>query len=296
MSTAEILPVRPARDFDEAASRFGELAALDGPEIAATGRSRFFGHGRRTPLAVVLLHGFTNAPEQWVQFAERLHGRGHSVVVPRLPGHGRADRDAAPAARVSAGAYLATTSRAVDIARGCGERVAVAGLSLGGALAVRIGQDRGDVSRVVGIVPLFGVFNLGAVPNSILAAALAALPNATVPWDPRGDPRSTPPHAYPRFPTRGLAVAIRLGLGVYHSASRLVPAARTSLLLNAREPAVSNRLSQAVAARLTAARAGAADLVVLEDLPANHDIIDPTNPQQRIAEVYPRVEELVESR
>lgn len=280
----------------EAAARFDELAALDGPKIAATGRSRFFAHGRRTPLAVVLLHGFTNAPEQWAQFAERLHGRGHSVVVPRLPGHGHADRDAAPIARVSAEAYLQRTSRAVDVALGCGERVVVAGLSLGGTLAVRIGQDRDEVSRIVAIVPLFGVFNLGAPPNSMLAAALSALPNASVPWDPRGDPQSTPPHAYPRFPTRGLAVALGLGLGVYRSASRRVPAARTTLLLNAREPAVSNRLSHAVAGRFVAARAAAADIVVLEDLPANHDIIDPTNPRQRIAEVYPRVEELVESR
>jgi len=296
LSTAEAAEIRPARDFAEAAARFDELAALDGPEIAATGRSRFFAHGRRTPLAVVLLHGFTNAPEQWARFAGGLHGRGHSVVVPRLPGHGRADRDAAPIAGVSAEAYLQLTSRAVDIAYGCGERVVVAGLSLGGTLAVRIGQDRADVSRIVAIVPLFGVFNLGAPPNSMLAGVLSALPSATVPWDPRGDPGSTPPHAYPRFPTRGLAVALRLGLGVYRTAARRVPAARTTMLLNAREPAVSNRLSKAVAARFVAGRAAAADLVVLEDLPANHDIIDPTNPQQRIAEVYPRVEELIESR
>jgi alpha-beta hydrolase superfamily lysophospholipase len=295
LSTAEALPGRPAGDFGEAAAAFAELAALDGAEIAPSGRSRFLAHGSRTPLSVVLLHGFTNAPEQWAQFAARLHERGHSVVVPRLPGHGRADRDAAAVAGVSPAAYLQTTNRAIDIARGCGERVAVAGLSLGGTLAVRAGQDRGDLSRIVAIVPLFGVFNLGAWPNSMLASVLGALPSATLPWDPRGDPRSTPPHAYARFPTRGLAVALRLGLGVYDSAARRVPAARTTMLLNAREPAVSNPLSEAVAARFAAARAGAADVVVLADLPANHDIIDPTNPQQRTAEVYPRVEELIES-
>jgi carboxylesterase len=295
LSTAEAVPSRPARDFEEASARFAELAALDGPDIAETGRSRFFQHGRRTPLAVVLLHGFTNAPEQWAQFARRLHGRGHSVVVPRLPGHGRTDRDAAAVARVSADAYVATTSVAADIAYGCGERVVVVGLSLGGTLAVRIAQDRHDVARVVAIVPLFGVFNFGALPNRILATALGAWPNTSVPWDPRGNSGSTPPHAYPRFPTRGLAVAMRLGLSVYRSAPRRVPAGRTTMLLNAREPAVSNPLSDAVAARFAAARAGAADVVVLEDLPENHDIIDPTNPQQRVAEVYPRIEELIEN-
>lgn len=296
MSTPEPAPsAQPARDFDEASARFAALAARDGPDIAPTGRSRFFEHGRRTPLAVVLLHGFTNAPEQWVQFAARLHGRGHSVVIPRLPGHGRSDRDATPVARVSAAAYLSIASEAADIALGCGERVVVAGLSLGGTLAVRIAQDRHDIARVVAIVPLFGVFNLGALFNSVLATALGAWPNTSVPWDPSGNPRSTPPHAYPKFPTRGLAVAMRLGLGVYRSAPRRVPAARTTMLLNAREPAVSNPLSDAVASRFTAARAGAADVVVLEDLPENHDIIDPTNPHERVAEVYPRVEQLIEN-
>jgi hypothetical protein len=33
---------------------------------------------------------------------------------------------------------------------------------------------------------------------------------------------------------------------------------------------------------------------VLRDLPKNHDIIDPTNENQRIAEVYPIIRRLLE--
>jgi hypothetical protein len=34
---------------------------------------------------------------------------------------------------------------------------------------------------------------------------------------------------------------------------------------------------------------------VLDDLPANHDIIDPTNPEERTAIVYPHVRSLIEN-
>jgi carboxylesterase len=242
----------------------------------------------------VLFHGFTNAPEQWAEFAADLYARGHTVVVPRLPGHGYADRRGEALARVTAADYLATASAAADIAAGCGERVAFAGLSLGGALALRLAQTRSESARVVPIVPLFGVFEFGPRASGTLAAILSVAPNVSVPWDPSGNPRSTPPHAYPRFPTRGLAVAMRLGLDAYRDAARLVPAGHTTFLLNAHEPAISNPLARAVARRLNAGRSGAADTVVLEDLPKNHDIIDPTNPNERIAEVYPRVRALVE--
>lgn len=294
MSTAEPGGARPARGFAEASERFAALAALDGPDIAATGRSRFYAHGERTGLAVVLLHGFTNAPQQWAQFAERLHARGHTVVVPRLPGHGHADRASEAIARVPAAAYLATANAAFDIACGCGERVTVAGISLGGTLSVRLAQARSEPARVVAVAPLFGLPKLGIPLNSVLARALGFFPNAFVPWDP-ADPRSTPPHAYPRFPTRGLAVVLRLGLEAYASAALRVPAGRTTMVLNAHDPAVSNSLSAALAARFAAARQGAADVVELEGLPKNHDIVDPTNPEERVADVYPRLQELVES-
>jgi hypothetical protein len=43
-----------------------------------------------------------------------------------------------------------------------------------------------------------------------------------------------------------------------------------------------------------AAGGGIVRLTVLDTLPANHDIIDPNNPEQRIDIVYPHVRALIE--
>lgn len=285
---------RPARDHAEAALRFAALAELDGPRIIPEGRSRFYTTGARTPLAVVLLHGLTNVPEQWAPFAGDLHARGHNVIVPRFPGHGDVDRRGTVLAAVTAADFLRTASEAADIAAGAGERVAVAGLSIGGAMAAWLAQRRTDVRRCVSIVPLFGVAHLGERANAGLAAMLLALPDFILPWDPHGTAHETPPYAYPDFPTRALAQCISIGLDVYRNAPAMQPAGTTAFLLNANEPACNNDLAFRVAARFGSRGAGACETIVMEGLPHNHDVIDPTNPNARVDVVYPRVRALIE--
>jgi alpha-beta hydrolase superfamily lysophospholipase len=259
------------------------------------GYSRFYTHGRRTPLGVVLLHGFTNVPEQWSLFASQLHARGHSVVVPRLPGHGNADRRTPSIANVRAAQLLATANEAVDIARGASERVAVAGLSIGGSMSAWLALHRADVSRAVPIVPLFGIARLGARANAALARALLLLPNAFLPWDPGAiDMREIPTYGYPRFSTHVLARCMQLGLQVYDAAAARAPAGRVTMLVNPREPACNNALAVEIARRFARERPGSGDVVELAGLPANHDIIDPTNPHAAVGLVYPRLLELLE--
>jgi pimeloyl-ACP methyl ester carboxylesterase len=286
--------VRPARDFADARARFDELAALDGPNVIPEGRSRFYAHGERTRLAIVLLHGLTNAPEQWARFSVEAHARGHTLIVPRLPGHGDVDRHGTALGAVTARDFLRTASAAVDIAAGAGDRVVVAGLSIGGAMAAWLAQRRTDISRCVPIVPLFGVARLNAAANDALSSALLALPDFFLPWDPHGSAHESPPYAYPDFPTRALAECVRIGLDVHRSAARRIPSGSTAFLLNANEPACNNALTFDVAARFGRSRAGACDTLVMEGLPINHDVIDPTNPNARIDVVYPRVLGLLE--
>ncbi|MBD5633139.1 MAG: alpha/beta fold hydrolase [Candidatus Eremiobacteraeota bacterium] len=285
---------RPARDYADACARFAALAALDGPRIIPEGRSRFYSRGSRSPLAVVLLHGLTNVPEQWARFAEELHERGHTVVIPRFPGHGDVDRRGTALGAVVADDFLRTASEATDIAAGAGERVVVAGLSIGGAIAAWLAQRRTDIARCVPIVPLFGIARLNASANACLVALLRKLPDYFIPWDPHGSAHESPPYAYPNFPTHALAECVRIGLDVHRSAKDRPPGGTTAMLLNAREPACNNALAFDVAANFGRAAAGACDALILEGLPLNHDVIDPTNPNARIDVIYPRVRALIE--
>lgn len=268
----------------------------EGERISVPARSRFLTHGARAGLAVVLLHGFTTSPEQWARFAAELYERGANVVIPRFPGHGYRDRRTRAIAAVSADALIACAAEAVDIARGAGERVIVAGLSLGATVAVALALERDDIARTVGIVPLFGLRHLGRRANAVLAALLEALPNAFLPWDPTGGAGQIPAYGYPRFPTRLLAHCLRLAETVQRrAAAGDVPSGELPLLLNAHEPACNNMLSTALAMRWNALRPAASTVTVLNDLPANHDIIDPTNANARIDLVYPCLRDIIEA-
>jgi len=285
----------PARDHADAVARFRALRRREGDRISVPGRSRFFTHGERVPLVVVLLHGFTTSPEQWVRFAAELYERGANVVIPRFPGHGYLDRRTHAIASVSADALLVCASDAVDIARGAGERVVVAGLSLGGSVAIAVALKRGDIARTVGIVPLFGLKHLGRQANAAVTRLFDILPNAFLPWDPTGGAGQVPAYGYARFPTKLLAESLRIGETVARRADDgAVPAADVSLLLNENEPACNNVLSSALAARWNTLRRDACSVTTLSDLPANHDIIDPTNANARINLVYPCLHDLIQ--
>lgn len=289
MSIGSRIVPHPAADFAAARELFSQLAGRDDGSISGAGRSRFLDHGARRAVAIVLIHGLTNAPEQWLPFAKELHARGHSVVIPRLPGHGKSDRMTTALAGVTGDAYLATTNDAIDIACGAGERVVVAGLSIGGAFAAWHALERGDLARALAIVPLFGIRRLPIAVDRMIAAGFGLLPNAFVPWDPRGDGSQIPAYGYPRFATRSLAATLAIGLAVERASRRASPRGEVVMLLNAAEPACENGIARAIADRFARGRLGSSRLVTWSDLPPIHDIVDPTNPHGRTEIVYPRL-------
>ena len=82
------------------------------------------------PIAVVLLHGLSNAPPQYDRLATQLAARGHAVLVPRLPYHGYRDRLTDALADLRAVDMEQTALEALTIAALCGERVVVLGVSV----------------------------------------------------------------------------------------------------------------------------------------------------------------------
>jgi pimeloyl-ACP methyl ester carboxylesterase len=153
------LRLAPASPLDfaaatEAAASITAAEAAD-PEVRPHSRSRLLSHGTRTARAVLLLHGYTMAPEQYDELAELFFARGYNVWIPRAPHHGTVDRRAHH--RIEAGELTAYAQQAVTVAAGLGDEVGVVGISGGAVLATWLAQVRGDVvRRLLVLSPFFG--------------------------------------------------------------------------------------------------------------------------------------------
>lgn len=133
--------------------------------------------------AALLLHGFGDTPQTVERLAAALHARGWTVRAPLLPGHGRT-LDAFHASRGAE--WTATARRAFEELRARHERVAIVGLSMGGALATTLAASVGD--RAVALV-LLAPF-LRVAPSGRLLTALWPLWSLWRAWVP-GDAASS---------------------------------------------------------------------------------------------------------
>lgn len=284
----------PARDYDEALVRFAAMQALDGPEINPVCRSTLLTHDERTDDVIVLVHGITNCPRQFVQLAPLFFERGFNVVVPRIPWNGYADQSGVAMEHLMAQELRAFGDEIVDIARGLGERVTVLGLSGGGVVAAWIAQCRADVEKAVVIAPCIGIvadtplgYTGNVATNRFATALMHVLPNMmTQTFRPM---KGGPPHNYQGFATRGLGQTTGLGLAVYNTARMQPPAAKTiAMITNDRDVAVNNVLARDLARRWQALAPGrVTSYVFREGSMLDHDIIDPTQKNQRVDYVYP---------
>jgi carboxylesterase len=102
-----------------------------------------------TQTGVLLCHGFTGSPHSVRGWAEYLAEAGLSVSVPRLPGHGTTWQEMN---RTRSEDWFAEADRAFEELRGKCDEMFLMGLSMGGCLALRIAELRGDAVRGVVVV------------------------------------------------------------------------------------------------------------------------------------------------
>jgi carboxylesterase len=98
--------------------------------------------GGRT--GVLFCHGFTGSPQALRPWAEYLAAAGLSVSLPRLPGHGTTWQEMA---RTRWEDWYAEVDRAFDELQAHCDEMFVMGLSMGGCLALRLAELRGDAVR-----------------------------------------------------------------------------------------------------------------------------------------------------
>ncbi len=162
------------------------MPALEGagPWSAAGGRS-----------GVLVLHGFTSTPQSVTPLGQAFAAAGHTVEAPLLPGHGTSvDHMAGTGWDDWAAAALA----AHDSLSGRCDHLAVAGLSLGGALAALVAAERpsvaalvvvnpaveapaAEVRKAVGVMAESGTTTVPAIANDIADPAGDELAYDTVP-------------------------------------------------------------------------------------------------------------------
>ena len=98
----------------------------------------------------LVLHGFTGNPGSMRGVAEALAAAGYHVEMPLLPGHGTVVDEMVPT-RWADWAGAAEAAYATLAART--QKVIVVGLSMGGALTLRLGADHAEIAGLVCINP-----------------------------------------------------------------------------------------------------------------------------------------------
>jgi len=119
---------------------------MRGAQVAILPGAEPFSHDG-SDVGVLLVHGFTSTPQSLRPWAEHLAEAGYTVRLPRLPGHGTTWQEMN---RTEWSDWYATVDATFrELLARC-RTVVVAGLSMGGALALQLAQNHGP--RVAGLV------------------------------------------------------------------------------------------------------------------------------------------------
>jgi carboxylesterase len=226
------------------------------------------------------------------ELAERLHRRGANVLVLRAPGHGLRGT-VSNIADVDAEDFRDYADVAIDIGSGLGDQMTVLGLSLGGVLTAWSAQNRPEVDRAVLVAPALAIGGMPRFASTGFMNLFGRLPNIVVPSGGTSVPTEYP-SAIATYPT---AQMLRLGKYVLEHDEDEAPIRRSlALVLNDNDETISNPKAEELrdAWRSAGARVALVRLPKSLDLP--HDVIDPAEPDQDIAVVYPQLVALAEGR
>lgn len=282
-------------DYTEALHIAAGIKDLDGPNVNPLCHTRLYSQGHRVERSLVLLHGFTNCPQQMDSLGKLFYQRGWNVFIPRYPRHGYTDRLNTSIAELRAEHLIALANRAADVGQGLGERVTIAGLSLGAILTGYLAQTREGIDRAALIAPMLGLKPIPGPVMNAMSRLATKLPNFYMWWNRQLKDKLGPPYGYPRFSTHAYAALFEVGDLLVRSARTNVPKPRSTVVVtNAAEPRLDNRSTYRL---IESWRANGATIETYEfPLPEHlpHDLIDPGNSAQNTALVYPILSRLIE--
>jgi carboxylesterase len=284
----------PVHNYAEALQRADLFRAHEPPGMNPDCQLQLMTHDQKVERAIVLVHGYTNCPQQFTELGKRFYGLGYNVLIAPLPHHGLADRMTEEHALLKAEELVAYADETVDIAQGLGDQVVMMGISAGGVTTAWAAQNRSDIDLAVIISPAFG---FKQIPTPLTAAVMniyTFLPDAFEWWDPVLQDKITPLYAYPRYSKHALVQTLRLGFAVQAAAKRSAPAAKkTVVVINPTDESINNQLIMDVVGNWQTHAARLTTYTFDASYHLRHDLIDPNQPDQKTAIVYPRLLDLV---
>jgi carboxylesterase len=126
------------------------------------------------PFGVLVSHGFTGSPASMRPWGQALADAGFTVRVPRLPGHGTTWQELNQTRWQD---WYAEVDRSLSELRERCDKVAVAGLSMGAALVLRLAQQRpDDVDAIAVVNPAIASTNRQLLALPLLRHVIASTP------------------------------------------------------------------------------------------------------------------------
>lgn len=171
-----------------------------------------FGSG---DVGALVIHGFTSNPSGLRPLAQQLADAGFAVEMPLLPGHGTTWQHLA---RTGWRDWAREVIDAFELLRQRTQRQVAVGLSMGGTLALHLGQHRGDdLAGLVLINPVVRVRDPRLKLLWLLKRVLPSLPGIGGDIaDPEGDEM-----AYDRVPLKAVASMVEFQRTVRDNLSRV---------------------------------------------------------------------------
>ncbi|MEX2154807.1 MAG: alpha/beta fold hydrolase [Gemmatimonadaceae bacterium] len=175
---------------------------------------------------VLLLHGGGDTPQAFDELAKYLHKQGFAVRAPLLSGHGR---EISALTTATAAGWYEDVRREFELMRAAHDWVGVVGLSMGGALAIKLAAERKDVGALVLLAPYI------AMPGGVRRMALTSRAwGWLVPYfSTRGAASIRDPAAASRARGHGILTpaALRALYDVVNEAVRALPQVRAPALV-----------------------------------------------------------------
>ena len=284
----------PASHYQEAVARVQAMQEKDNQDLSHdVCITKLYDHGKQTEHVIILLHGFTNCPEQFSEIGKQHFEAGSNVFIPRMPYHGLSDRLTDALVHLTVEDLAAFGDQIIDIAHGLGNKVTVMGVSGSGTLVAWLAQNRADIDFAFAIAPLFGLAFIPSQFTMLFEQIALRLPNFFIWWDPRtkADNPYSIYYAYPRYPVRALVQFLRLAIITRAQAEKSPPKADSiTMIINDAEPAVSNaEILRFLELWRKHGRGDVNEVHFDKDMNLPHDMITPGTPGVPMGEIQPRL-------